>query len=85
LLDDFAAALCSADRVYLLPVYAAREVETAASEELSAQILRRLPLAADLIPSLDRVWSTIETDAGTDAVILTLGAGTLSRIHHDFT
>jgi UDP-N-acetylmuramate--alanine ligase len=85
LLDEFGAALDLADRTYVLPVYAAREAENAACETLSQALLERFSSGGCLIPSLDRVWSTIETDAGADAVILTLGAGTLSRIHHDRT
>lgn len=97
--EEFVDALCLADRVYLLPVFAARESPSSAqlleSEKLAAQLHRR-GVAASVIPSLDQVWSTLETDApdssridgatldGSD-VVLTLGAGDLSRLHHDRT
>lgn len=84
LLSEFSASLGLADRVYVLPVYAAREAEGTAQVSLSRQLADEVGTKADLIPSLDQVWRTLQTDAGTDAVILTLGAGNLTRIHHEF-
>jgi len=83
LLEDFAAALSLADRVYLLPVYAAREIAGEEQFRLSQELLGKITVPASLISALDRVWRTVQTDANMDAVFLTLGAGSLSRIHHD--
>lgn len=83
LLDEFAAALSLADRVYLLPVYAARENAGEQQAELSQKLIQRMTPPGTFISALDRVWRTVQTDANTDAVILTLGAGNLSRIHYD--
>jgi len=83
LLEEFAAALGLADRVYLLPVYAAREIAGGEQIRLSQELLEKMTVPASLISALDRVWGTVQTDANMDAVFLTLGAGNLSRIHHD--
>jgi len=83
LLAEFAAALSLADKIYLLPVYAARENSGFRQIELSRDLVQRITIPASLISALDRVWGTVQTDADTDAVLLTLGAGSLSRIHYE--
>lgn len=83
LLPEFAAALSLADKAYLLPVYAAREQAGGRQQDLARQLVRRITIPASFLSALDRVWGTIQTDADTDAVLLTLGAGSLSRIHHE--
>lgn len=84
--DEFAEALALADRVFLLPVYAARETADGRcltlSEQLAKSVLSR-GTPATLIPALDHVWTTLQTGALSDDVILTLGAGTITRIHHE--
>ncbi|WP_437187662.1 UDP-N-acetylmuramate--L-alanine ligase [Planctomicrobium sp. SH668] len=83
LLDEFAAALDLSDQTYLLPVYAARENSAKKEAETSQKVIQRMTSPAMLISALDRVWGTLQTDANKAAVILTLGAGDISRIHHD--
>jgi UDP-N-acetylmuramate--alanine ligase len=83
LLPEFVESLNLASQVYLLPVYAAREDAGPEQLQLAQDIANRVRVPAGVIPSLDRVWETLQTDAGADAVILTLGAGTLTRIHHE--
>ncbi|WP_437226634.1 UDP-N-acetylmuramate--L-alanine ligase [Planctomicrobium sp. SH661] len=83
LLGEFAQSLSLADRVYLLPVYAARENSGEVQAELSRELVRRLTVPGAFLMALDQVWGTVQTEAGNDAVILTLGAGSLSRIHHE--
>lgn len=83
LLPEFAEALNLADQAYVLPVYAARESGGIQQSELSRQIVRQMTTPATFLTALDRVRGTIQTDANTDVVILTLGAGNLTRIHHD--
>lgn len=83
LLPEFVDSLNQADQVYVLPVYAARETGGDQQSELSRQIAQRLTTPTTFLTALDQVRGTIQTDANTDVVILTLGAGNLSRIHHD--
>jgi len=83
LLTDFSTALSLADRVYLLPVYAAREQAGTEQVRLAQELIQRITVPATLVSTLDQVWGTVQTDADKDAVFLTLGAGSLSRIHHD--
>ncbi|SFI17116.1 UDP-N-acetylmuramate--alanine ligase [Planctomicrobium piriforme] len=85
LMDEFAAALSLADKVCILPIFAARETAGDCHEQVARELLSRLTAPAVWIATLDRVWGTLQTDAGTDAVILTLGAGNLTRVHHDST
>ncbi|MCA8996599.1 MAG: UDP-N-acetylmuramate--L-alanine ligase [Planctomycetaceae bacterium] len=84
LMAEFANSLSQADRVWLLPVYAAREHAGTECVDLSqelAKLVRQAGTPAELISELDRVWPTLQTDADSADVILTLGAGTLTRIH----
>lgn len=83
LLPEFARALSQADQLYVLPIFAARETSQGLEVTLAQELLRSVTCPAGWIPSLDRVWGTVETDAGNDAVILTLGAGNISRVHHE--
>lgn len=85
---EFVEALLLADIVYLLPVYAAREtptVEFQIESERLVEIIQNRGRLARFIPSLDQVWRTLETDVRKQDVILTLGAGDLTRIHYERT
>ncbi len=83
LAGDFAAALAFADRVILTPIYAASEAPIAGVSERSiGEPLERAgtPVtyvvdAADLLEAVPRV-------AGERAVVLMLGAGSISGIAH---
>ncbi|WP_437205625.1 UDP-N-acetylmuramate--L-alanine ligase [Planctomicrobium sp. SH664] len=86
LLGEFAAALAASDRVHLLPVYAARESAGQEQIQLVAELAAKiceLGTEASLIKTLDHVWPTLQTDAGNEDLILTLGAGDLTRVHHE--
>ncbi|WP_437190888.1 UDP-N-acetylmuramate--L-alanine ligase [Planctomicrobium sp. SH527] len=84
LLNEFAAALSLADTVYLFPIFAARETINAEHVSLSQKLQQQITSPTGWIASLDHLWGTLQTDADKDAVILTLGAGDLTRVHHDF-
>jgi UDP-N-acetylmuramate--alanine ligase len=81
---DFAAALAFADRVILTPIYASSEAPLpGVSERLIGEPLERAgtPItyvtdAADLLDAVPRV-------AGERAVVLMLGAGSISGIAHE--
>ncbi len=84
--EAFAASLREADAVHLLPAYTAREPEGAAAEAVSLRVielLRASGVAAGLIPSLDQVWETLETEGRPGDVVVLMGAGSIERIADD--
>lgn len=86
--EEFVDALSLADQVYLLPVFGAREHLSDQLTQESNRIVAMLEsrnVDVAFIPSLDRVWSTVETDTQYGDIFLTLGAGDLTRIHNERT
>lgn len=84
--ESFAEALSAADAVHLLPAYTARERETPEAEAASLavrELVRARGRSAGLIPSLDRVWETLETEGRPGDVVVLMGAGTIDRIADD--
>ncbi|MFO1093217.1 MAG: UDP-N-acetylmuramate--L-alanine ligase [Planctomycetaceae bacterium] len=87
LLAELAASLGGADQVLILPVYSARETaETArATSEKLASAVPQGGSAARYIPTLDRLVTTLETDARPGDVILLVGAGDIDRVRDEFS
>ncbi len=87
LLPEFAAAFSQADRVLVSPVFAAREVADGesvhAAQDLAARI-RDCGTAAEFGPSLDQITATLDDNARPGDVLITMGAGDVNRIHHEF-
>jgi UDP-N-acetylmuramate--alanine ligase len=84
--EAFAAALREADAVHLLPPYTAREQESAEAEVASLAVIEMLRASgapAELIPSLDHVWETLETEGRPGDVVVLMGAGSIERIADD--
>jgi UDP-N-acetylmuramate--alanine ligase len=84
--ESFAEALSAADAVHLLPACPARERETPEAEAVSLavrELVRARGRSAGLIPSLDRVWETLETEGRPGDVVVLMGAGTIDRIADD--
>lgn len=86
LMDHYARSFTLADEILIAPVYAAREnagqepFET--SKELVKRILRHND-SARFNGSLDQMLSTLETEAQSGDIIITMGAGEINRIHHE--
>ena len=83
---DFVEALALADFVFILPVFAAREAQSVEFVNESQKLVEDLNhrgKSAIFIPSLDQVWRTLETDASNQDILLTLGAGDITRIHNE--
>ncbi|MDB4439787.1 Mur ligase family protein [Planctomicrobium sp.] len=83
---DFVEALALADFVFILPVFAAREAQSVEFVNESQKLVEDLNhrgKSAMFIPSLDQVWRTLETDASNQDILLTLGAGDITRIHNE--
>jgi UDP-N-acetylmuramate--alanine ligase len=85
LLEEFAAALASADRVLVTPIFAAREAGGDACREWGealANRTRELGTNARFVPSLDHVPSTMDDPGSVPELWMTLGAGDIHRTHH---
>ena len=86
LMDYYARSFQLADRVLIAPVYAAREKLDAEPVETSKELVRRILLhnaAVSFSSSLDQMLSTLETEAQSGDIIITMGAGEINRIHHE--
>ena len=81
LLDDFADALKDFDNIIVLDIYAAREVNTfnISSKDLVDKIIS-LGKNAMYIPDFDECVSYIKNNIKENDILLTLGAGTVTKI-----
>ena len=84
LLNDFAAALASADRAFVAPIYAAREApDPAVSNHILADATRRLPSGKQgnvvALDSFDDIRDRLLQE-GDDALIITMGAGDIYKV-----
>ena len=88
LLREFAESFELADELLIAPVYAARETSDA-NHDFIAQELAQLIAAsggrARFCPDLDRIRATLEDEARPGDVVMTMGAGDIDRVHHEFT
>lgn len=93
LLQEFAASLALADSVLLVPIYAAREaIHDKSDDPEPAAVVRRLTDAlvaagtpARLLPSLDLLPGAVDHDTRPGDVLVTMGAGDIDRVHHEFS
>ena len=88
LMEDFAASFADADEVVVAPVFAARESVTDEPNSVSRQLAERITargVAARFYPSLDQIVNTLEDAIRPGDIIVTMGAGDIDRIHHEFT
>lgn len=81
LLDDFAKALLNFDNVIVLDIYAARETNTynISSKDLVNKIIS-LGKEAKYISNFDDCVSYLKENVKENDIILTLGAGTVTKI-----
>ncbi len=88
LMDDFAQSFTAADRVWITPVFAAREQVTHEPQEVAEELVQRLrqrDIAAEFSPSLDQLVMVLEDSLRPGDVFLTMGAGDIDQVHHAFT
>lgn len=86
LMDDFCGSFSAADRILIAPTYAAREAND--TEQTAFELAERIKADggnARFIPSLDRIVATLEDEARPGDVLITMGAGDIDRVHHEFT
>ena len=81
LLKDFADAISEFDNIILLDIYAAREQNTynISSEDLATEI-RKNRKEVTYIPDFDNVVSFIKENVKENDIIITLGAGTVTKL-----
>ena len=81
LLTDFATALLNFDNVIVIDIYAARESNTygVTSKDLVNEI-RKFGKEALYIPDFDECTAYLKSHVETGDIVLTLGAGTVTKI-----
>lgn len=88
LMDEFAESFSDADEVIIAPVFAARESVTDQPLQVSRELARRIVangVCAKSFASLDQIVTTLEDSSRPGDVVVTMGAGDIDRIHHEFT
>ena len=88
LAEGFVASLSRADGVLVLPVFGAREASGTPQHDLARQLVQgitRSGTPAHFVSDLDQPWSTLETHTRPGDVVLTVGAGDIDCIYHEFT
>lgn len=78
--DDFVECFSGADKVYILPIYAASEsaLPEITSEKL-VEAQRRRGIAVEFLPELSGMKGILLEEMKKDSVLLTLGAGGISK------
>ncbi|GAC1533199.1 MAG: UDP-N-acetylmuramate--L-alanine ligase [Candidatus Velthaea sp.] len=80
---DFAAALASADHVYLTPVYAAAEAPIPGISERSiGEPLAALGTSVTYVDDVEALVAIVPAQAPPGALVLMLGAGSISAVAH---
>lgn len=80
LLDEFATAFSDADRVYIAPIYAAREKNDGSiSSETLAQRIRSSGTEAISLKSFDAIEQVL-SEAGAGDTVMTMGAGDIYKV-----
>jgi UDP-N-acetylmuramate--alanine ligase len=80
---DFAVALANADAVLLAPIYAASEAPIdGVSERSIGEPLAARGTAVTYVAHVDDLLTAVSRAIGSDAVVLMLGAGSISGVAH---
>jgi UDP-N-acetylmuramate--alanine ligase len=81
LFTDFVTALTLADRVILVPIYAAREENESGVTHLKlAEAVREAGGEVSAMETLDAAVEDIRSQVGPDDVVLVMGAGTVTEV-----
>jgi len=87
LLNEFSQSFELADEILVLPVYAARENLRDEPTMVSQELASRAGIegrSARFCGSLDRVVTTLEDEARPGDVLITMGAGDIDQVQHEF-
>ena len=88
LFSEFGKSLAQADRVLLVPVFAAREHVHHEPEQVSRNLAERVVAeggSARYVDTLDQALTTLEDELLPGDVLITMGAGDIGKVHHAFT
>jgi UDP-N-acetylmuramate--alanine ligase len=83
LFDDFVEVLATADQVYLLPIYAAREENvTGVSSEQLAEVITKRGTNAEVMQTAAHLATIVQESLSYDepAVVLVIGAGDITQV-----
>lgn len=81
LFDQFAQALAKADRVLMLPIYAAREEnESGVSAEKLAESIKEKGTPSEFCYTFKGATITVKESVGLDDVVVVMGAGDVTKI-----
>jgi len=80
LLDEFATAFRDADKVFIAPIFAARETDDGTiSNEMLAERIRAMGTNAIALDSFDAIESALN-EVGEGDIIMTMGAGDIYKV-----
>ena len=88
LMLDFAESFEQADEVLIAPTFAARETIADEHETTSGELALRIAAGgqkARFCHSLDQIVTTLDDEARPGDVLITMGAGDIDQVHHEFT
>ena len=87
-MDEFAASFTDANEVWIAPVFAAREAVGDDPRVVAKELANRVVshgISTRSFASLDQIVTTLEDAIRPDDVVVTMGAGDIDRIYHEFT
>ncbi len=86
LFNDFVSALSSADHVFVLPIYAAREENTTGvSSEGLVTAIGKTEKEAKFVETFDEVIALVKESVSKDDVVVVMGAGDITQIARALT
>jgi UDP-N-acetylmuramate--alanine ligase len=88
LFQEFATSLTLADRILVVPVFAARELVYDEPTEISRELAAAIVTAgadARAMDTLDRAVRTLDDELQPGDVLITMGAGDIGKVHYAFT
>ena len=89
LMADFSTSFAEASQVLIAPVFTAREdLPDFVAFETSCDLANGIQAtgqSAQSVESLDRIISTLDHEARPGDVLVTMGAGDINSVHHEFT
>lgn len=81
LFHDFVEALAHADRVFMVPIYAARETnESGVSSEKMIEALQKKSVEAQFFHTLDAAALSVSESVGINDAVLVMGAGDVTDV-----
>lgn len=84
LMEEFSKAFHGAEKVFVAPVFAAREeVDHDSSHVVLAEKIQKEGVSAQAVDSFDEIKKQLEESAGENSLIVTMGAGDIYKVADD--